>query len=157
VVFRLSRQPRFVLDYPGVRDAVAALGDICLANVRQAIIGLRKSKLPDPAVMGNAGSFFKNPVVEKGVLEKLIARFPDMPRYPQADGRFKLAAGWLIDKCGWKGSRFGRVAVHDRQALVIVNLGGAAGRDILAFSERIRGSVEEAYGISLEPEVRVIA
>ena len=156
VVFRLSRQPRFVLDYPGVRDAVSALGDICLATVRQAIIAIRKSKLPDPAVTGNAGSFFKNPVVEKDVLEPLLARFPDMPHYPQPDGRVKLAAGWLIDQCGWKGRSLGRAAVHNLQALVLVNLGGATGREILALSEQIQLSVEDAFDIDLECEVRVV-
>ena len=156
VVFRLRRQPRFVLDYPGVRAAVQALGGVSLETVRQAIIDIRQHKLPDPALIGNAGSFFKNPVVEREMLENLRSRYPDLPHYPQADGRFKLAAGWLIERCGWKGRRWGRAAVHDRQALVLVNGGGATGREILELSEQIRQSVAETFGVCLEREVRVV-
>lgn len=156
VVFRLSRRPRFMLDYPGVRAAVDALGAVDLQTVRQAIIDIRRRKLPDPAVTGNAGSFFKNPVVDGPVLHRLLAAHPDLPHYPQADDRFKLAAGWLIDRCGWKGRRVGRAGVHDRQALVLVNLGGATGREILVLADRIRESVRDAYGIRLEREVRVV-
>lgn len=156
VVFRLWRQPRFVLDYPGVRAAVQALGGVSLKTVRQAIIDIRQHKLPDPAFIGNAGSFFKNPVVEREMLENLLSRYPDLPHYPQADGRFKLAAGWLIERCGWKGRRWGRAAVHDRQALVLVNRGGATGREILELSEQIRQSVVETFDVRLEREVRVV-
>ena len=156
VVLRLDRYPRFVLDYPGVGEAVQALGGVSLNTVRQAIIDIRQHKLPDPAVLGNAGSFFKNPVVEYGVLENLLERYPDLPHYIQADGRFKLAAGWLIDRCGWKGRCVGRAAVHNRQALVIVNRGGASGQEILDLSEQIRQSVDQRYGIHLEREVRVV-
>jgi UDP-N-acetylmuramate dehydrogenase len=156
VVFRLDRHPRFVLDYPGVGESVQARGGVSLKTVRQAIIDIRQHKLPDPAVLGNAGSFFKNPVVERGLLKNLLERYPDLPHYPQADGRFKLAAGWLIDRCGWKGRRLGRAAVHDRQALVLVNRGGASGRELLDLSEQIRQSVGEAYGIDLVREVRVV-
>lgn len=156
VVFRLTPQPRFILDYPGVHEAIEALGGVSLPTVRQAIINIRQHKLPDPAVLGNAGSFFKNPVVDRKTLERLLTDHPDLPHYPQADGRCKLAAGWLIDRCGWKGRSLGRAAVHDRQALVLVNRGGATGMDILNLSERIRRSVVETYGIDLEREVRVI-
>ena len=156
VVLRLDRHPRFVLDYPGVGEAVQALGGVSLGTVRQAVLGIRQHKLPDPAVLGNAGSFFKNPVVEQDVLDNLLARYPDLPHYSQADGRFKLAAGWLIDRCGWKGRSIGRAAVHDRQALVLVNRGGASGQEILDLSEKIRQSVDDRYGIDLEPEVRII-
>ena len=156
VVFRMTRRPALCLDYPGVRAAVAALGPVSLTTVRRAIIQIREGKLPDPATLGNAGSFFKNPVVDGAVADNLAARHPDMPRYPQADGRYKLAAGWLIDQCGWKGRRLGRAAVHDRQALVIVNLGGATGQEILALSRRVRASVQERFGIRLEREVQVV-
>lgn len=156
VVFQLSRRPRFMLDYPGVREAVAALGAVNLRTVRQAIIDIRRRKLPDPAVTGNAGSFFKNPVVGAGVLARLRARHPDLPHYPQADGRFKLAAGWLIDRCGWKGRHLGSAGVHDRQALVLVNRGRATGREILALAGKIHDSVEAAFGIDLEREVTVV-
>lgn len=156
VVLRLDRHPRFVLGYPGVGEAVQALGGVSLGTVRQAIIDIRQQKLPDPAVFGNAGSFFKNPVVERDMLYNLLARYPDLPHYSQADGRFKLAAGWLIDQCGWKGRSLGRAAVHDRQALVLINRGGASGQEILDLSEKIRQSVDHRYGIDLEPEVRII-
>ena len=155
VVLRLDRQPRFILDYPGVRAAVAALGPVSLENVRRGIIDIRQRKLPDPAKIGNAGSFFKNPVVERPVLQKLLGRHPDLPHYAQADGRFKLAAGWLIDRCGWKGRRWGRAGVHENQALVLVNRGGATGREILALSDQIRRSVFDTFEIRLEREVRV--
>jgi len=156
VVFRLCRKPRFVLDYPGVREQVDALGPVTLDTLRQAIITIRRAKLPDPADLGNAGSFFKNPVVEPETLHRLQARFADMPHYPQTDGRFKLSAGWMIDHCGWKGRRIGRAGVHDRQALVLVNMGGATGREILDLSERVRRSVCEIFNVDLEREVRVI-
>ncbi len=157
VVFKLERQPAFVLDYPGVREAVNGLGETGLDTVRRAIIAIRQLKLPDPSVIGNAGSFFKNPVVAGDAVDHLLRRCPDLPCYPQGKGRFKLAAGWLIERCGWKGRRVGRAAVHDRQALVLVNLGGAAGRDILALSERIRQSVRARFGVDLECEVQVVA
>ena len=156
VVFRLKRRPRYVLDYPGVREAVQAQGHVSLNTVRQAIVGIRQHKLPDPSIIGNAGSFFKNPVVERATVERLLGRYPGLPHYPQADGRFKLAAGWLIDQCGWKGRSLGRAAVHDRQALVLVNRGGATGQEILELSEQIRQSVGDTYGIHLEREVRVV-
>jgi UDP-N-acetylmuramate dehydrogenase len=156
VVFRLCRNPRFVLDYPGVEERVARLGPMSLKNVRQAIIDIRREKLPDPAEIGNAGSFFKNPVVDQATLEQLRQRFADLPHYPQADGRFKLAAGWMIDRCGWKGRQMGRAGVHDMQALVLLNLGGAAGREILDLSEQVRLSVRSTFGIDLEREVLVV-
>ena len=156
VTYRLSRRPRFVLDYPGVREAVESLGPVNLATVRQAVIAIRRAKLPDPVEVGNAGSFFKNPTVDRRTLGDLQRRFADLPHYPQDDGRFKLAAGWMIDRCGWKGRRFGRAGVHDRQALVLVNLGGATGREILDLSEQVRRSVGDTFGIDLEREVLVV-
>ncbi|PIE67639.1 MAG: UDP-N-acetylenolpyruvoylglucosamine reductase [Deltaproteobacteria bacterium] len=156
VVFRLRRKPRWVLDYPGVADVVRTFGRPSLENIRRAIISIRREKLPDPKHIGNAGSFFKNPVVGADVFQNLIRNHADMPHYPQADGRIKLAAGWLIDHCGWKGRRAGQVAVHDRQALVLVNLGGATGQEILELSERIRRSVHERFGVRLDREVTVV-
>jgi UDP-N-acetylmuramate dehydrogenase len=156
VVFRLDRQPRLVLDYPGVDSAVAQLGAVTLDNVRRAIIAIRQAKLPDPADLGNAGSFFKNPIVGEDRFRRLQRRHPDLPHFAQANGRFKLAAGWLVERCGWKGRRMGRAAVHDRHALVIVNRGGATGREIFQLSERIRQSVRERFGIGLEREVLLV-
>ncbi|MFO7716125.1 UDP-N-acetylmuramate dehydrogenase [Desulfosarcina sp.] len=156
VVFRLSRQPEFVLDYPGVKAAVEALGAIGLETIRQAIISIRQNKLPDPARVGNAGSFFKNPVIDGNTLNSLRRRFPDLPYFPQGEDQFKLPAGWLIERGGWKGKRAGRAAVHDRQALVLVNLGGATGREILELSEQVKGDVYDRFGIELEREVLVV-
>ncbi|BBO91318.1 UDP-N-acetylmuramate dehydrogenase [Desulfosarcina ovata] len=156
VVFRLRRTPRYVLDYPGVREGVERRGAVNLKTIRQTIISIRQAKLPDPAETGNAGSFFKNPVVDSGILQTLLNRYPDLPHYPQGEERFKLAAGWLIERCGWKGRHVGRAAVHDRQALVLVNRGGATGREILDLSETIAASVADHFGVRLEREVRVV-
>jgi UDP-N-acetylmuramate dehydrogenase len=156
VVFNLDRRFKPVLDYPGVRAAVDGLGAVNFASVRQAVVAIRQKKLPDPAVIGNAGSFFKNPVVDGKALGGLLRRYPDLPHYPQGDNCFKLAAGWLIERCGWKGKRIGRAGVHDRQALVLVNLGGATGREILELSEQVRRAVAEVFDIWLEREVTVV-
>jgi UDP-N-acetylmuramate dehydrogenase len=156
VVFRLRRQPVFVLDYPGVREALAVEGKPDLTTIRRAIVAIRRAKLPDPAEIGNAGSFFKNPVVDAGTLTAMLERWVDLPHFAQGDGRFKLAAGWLVERCGWKGRRLGRVGVHHQQALVLVNLGGATGRDVLDLSEQIRADVQARFGIGLEREVQVV-
>jgi UDP-N-acetylmuramate dehydrogenase len=156
VVFRLCRQPEFVTHYPGVKQAVENIGALNLENLRKAIVAVRESKLPDPARVGNAGSFFKNPVVSRAALDGLLAEFPDLPSYPQDDRCFKVAAGWLIERCGWKGRAFGKAAVHDQQALVLVNRGGATGREIFELSEQVRRSVCEKFGVDLEREVLVV-
>jgi UDP-N-acetylmuramate dehydrogenase len=156
VVFRLNRQPEYVLSYPGVKTAVDHLGPVDLKTLRRAIISIRRNKLPDPAEIGNAGSFFKNPVVDDPSLDRLLDRFPDLPHYPQGRHRFKLPAGWMIERCGWKGRRAGQAAVHHRQALVIVNLGGATGREILDLSEQVRAVVGETFGVDLEREVLMV-
>jgi UDP-N-acetylmuramate dehydrogenase len=156
VIFKLLRKPEFVLDYPGLRAAVADLGPINLTTLRRAVIAIRQRKLPDPEVIGNAGSFFKNPVVDRGILAGLQTVYPDVPHYPQGNDRFKLAAGWLIEHCGWKGKQVGRAAVHHRQALVLVNLGDATGREIFELGEQVRQSVHERFSIELEREVLVV-
>jgi UDP-N-acetylmuramate dehydrogenase len=156
IVFRLTLKPRFDLSYAGVRQELARIGPPSLANLRQAIINLRRSKLPDPAELANAGSFFKNPVVPSDLLEALLKKHPELPHYPQGGSRFKLAAGWLIDQCGWRGKSMGDAAVHDRQALVLVNLGCASGEEILHLSEKIAQAVKARFGIALEREVRVV-
>ena len=127
-----------------------------LSVVRKVIIDIRESKLPDPKVMGNAGSFFMNPIVPKEKLEALQQEYPRIPYYELADGRVKIPAGWMIDQCGWKGKALGPAAVHDKQALVLVNLGGAKGSDILALSDAVRASVCEKFGIDIHPEVNLI-
>ena len=127
-----------------------------LSVVRKVIIDIRESKLPDPKVMGNAGSFFMNPIVPKEKLEALQQEYPCIPYYELADGRVKIPAGWMIDQCGWKGKALGPAAVHDKQALVLVNRGGAKGSDIIALSDAVRASVREKFGIDIHPEVNFI-
>ncbi|MEN3929771.1 UDP-N-acetylmuramate dehydrogenase [Microvirga sp. W0021] len=124
--------------------------------VFDAICQIRRSKLPDPSVTGNAGSFFKNPVVDAEKAQSLLAKYPDMPAYKQADGSLKLAAGWLIDQCGLKGHQIGGAAVHTQQALVIINLNNATPQDVANLARHVRQQVAERFGILLEPEVRFI-
>jgi UDP-N-acetylmuramate dehydrogenase len=156
VYFRLSTKPLLNLIYGSLASEAAALGGASLNNVREAVIKIRSSKLPDPEVIGNAGSFFKNPVVDMPTAETLRKRYPQMPCYDDASGGIKLAAGWLIEQCGWKGKRSGNAGVHDRQALIIVNYGNASGREILNLSEEIRRSVWYRFEVELEREVEVI-
>jgi len=125
-------------------------------QVFDAVCDIRRNKLPDPEVIGNAGSFFKNPIVDAARHDALKARFPGLVSYPMADGAFKLAAGWLIDQCGWKGRALGRAAVHDRQALVLTNLGGANANDIMALARAIQADVLTRYGVALTPEPLVV-
>ena len=153
----LSKVANPRLGYGDVVREVEARGGATLANIRDAICSIRRSKLPDTAVLGNAGSFFKNPIVESEVAEALRAEYPDMPSYPtQEEGKVKLAAGWLIDKAGLKGYKEGNVGVHDRQALVLVNLGGATGGEVIAFAHKVVAKVKEKFGIEISPEVNVL-
>jgi UDP-N-acetylmuramate dehydrogenase len=156
VVFRLEKFPEFNLNYGQVEEKVTELGEINLQNIREAVIGIRSSKLPDVNELGNAGSFFKNPVVKTNAVEKISAQFPDVPVYPVNEETAKLAAGWLIEKAGWKGRRQGNVGMHEKQALVLVNYGQASGREIYDFSEKILDSVFEKFGIRLEREVNCV-
>ena len=156
IELELSRSPRPRLGYGDVEREVEARGGATLRNIREAVCAIRRSKLPDPAVLGNAGSFFKNPVVEAPVAEALLAEYPDMPHYPAPEGRVKLAAGWLIDRAGMKGHREGNVGVHERQALVLVNYGGATGGEVIAFAHRVRQRVRERFGIEIDTEVNIL-
>lgn len=156
VIFKLSKFPDFVLSYAHVEDRVRQLGEINLQNIRKAIIDIRMSKLPDVKKLGSAGSFFKNPEVEESVAEKLSGKYEQMPWYPAAHGKVKLAAGWLLEKAGWKGYRQGDAGVHEKQALVLVNYAHATGRSIYDLSEKMRLSVLEQFGVDLEREVNVI-
>ena len=156
IEIRLSHTPRPKLGYGDVEREVEARGGATLRNIREAICSIRRAKLPDPAVLGNAGSFFKNPVVEAPVAERLLAEYPDMPHYAAPEGRVKLAAGWLIDRAGMKGYREGSVGVHERQALVLVNRGGATGAEVIAFARRIQRSVAERFGVEISTEVNIL-
>jgi UDP-N-acetylmuramate dehydrogenase len=157
VVYRLDKFPEFTLDYGALKTETEKLGEVSLATIRQAVINIRSSKLPDPFVIGNAGSFFKNPVVENVLAERLKSKFDSIPLYStdQPD-KTKLAAGWLIEKCGWKGFRDGDAGVHNDQALVLVNYGNASGREIIALAEKIKTAVFEKFEVMLEPEVNVV-
>ena len=156
VRFRLSKEERYTLDYGTIRQELAKYPAPTLPIVRKVIIEIRESKLPDPKVTGNAGSFFMNPIVAKEKLEALQRDYPRIPYYELPDGRVKTPAGWMIDQCGWKGKSLGPAAVHDKQALVLVNRGGAKGSDIVALSDAVRASVRDKFGIDIHPEVNVI-
>jgi UDP-N-acetylmuramate dehydrogenase len=156
VYYRLSASPELNLNYKSLREEVSKLGSLTLLNVRQAVINIRHCKLPDPEVTGNAGSFFKNPVVRTSVARNLKDEYPDMPEYSDQEDKVKLASGWLIDQCGWKGKRRGDAGVHDKQALILINHGKATGEEIFNLSEEIRLSVLEKFGVDLEREVEVI-
>jgi UDP-N-acetylmuramate dehydrogenase len=139
-----------------LKDEINKLGSTSLGNVRNIVISTRQNKLPDPEQIGNAGSFFKNPVVNGPVADDLRSKHPKMPVFKDHSGGVKLAAGWLIEQCGWKGRRIGDAGVHDKQALVIVNHGNATGKELFDLSEQIKKSVAEKFGIILEREVEVI-
>ncbi|HVN58018.1 MAG TPA: UDP-N-acetylmuramate dehydrogenase [Bacteroidales bacterium] len=157
VFFRLSRQHHFRLEYGFLEAETAALGEISLQNIRKAVINIRRRKLPDPSVTGNAGSFFKNPVVTAGKAESIKHDHPLVPVYDDPSGGKKIPAGWLIEQCGWKGKRLGGAAVHNQQALVLINTGNATGTDIFNLSEQVRTSVFERFGILLDREVEIIS
>lgn len=152
VTVRLSRQSAFKLDYGDLRARLGGHETPELVDVRAAICAVRSAKLPDPAVLPNVGSFFKNPVVDVDHFTRLHAEFPNLVGYPQGNGQFKLAAGWLIEQAGWKGRDLGPVGMHQQQALVLVNRGGAMRRDVEALSCAIRESVLLKFGVELEQE-----
>lgn len=157
VVFRLEKKPVFKLGYQHLEDEVRKNGELTLPNIRNTIIAVRESKLPDPKVLGNAGSFFMNPVVPKAVFADLQAQYPQMPHYYVSEVEEKIPAGWLIDQCGWKGKCIGNAGVHKNQALVLVNTGGATGAEIVHLAEEVQRSVNEKFGIVLQPEVNYIS
>jgi len=158
VNFKLRKRPTdFNISYGDIRVTLAQMGEEpTLQSVSQAVINIRQSKLPDPMDIGNAGSFFKNPVIEKLHYEALEAEFPEIKCYPIDEDNVKVPAGWLIEKAGWKGYKDGEFGVHERQALVLVNLGKARGKDILKLSTQIQQSIQQKFGIELEREVNVI-
>ena len=155
ISLRLQKKPQFKLDY---ENLIALLNGrtVTLQAVRDAVIKIRLSKLPDPAILGNAGSFFMNPVISQEQFNNLKNRFPAIPSYPAAEGSIKISAGWLIEQCGFKGKREGNVGVYEKQALIIVNHGGATGEEIAAFAEKISRTVHDSFGIRLVPEVKFV-
>ena len=158
VTYGLARTFRPRLDYGNIRSELERRGitEPTAEQVRDVIIDIRNAKLPDPKVEGNAGSFFMNPVVTRNRYEKLAALYPDMPHYKVDSRHEKIPAGWMIEQCGWKGKSLGRAGVHDKQALVLVNRGGATGAEIVALSDAIRKDVKARFGIDIHPEVNII-
>ena len=160
VHFRLSHSFRPNLDYGGLRAAIARKGieerDLTAEQLRDIIIEIRREKLPDPAVLGNAGSFFMNPIVPRATFERIAAAYPTVPHYDIDADRVKIPAGWMIEQCGWKGKMLGRAGVYEKQALVIVNRGGATGEEISNLCTSIQADVEAKFGIHILPEVNFI-
>ena len=157
VVFRLDKQPKLHVEYGAIKDQLSKMkiDHPTIKDVSNAVISIRQSKLPDPNIIGNAGSFFKNPVVSAKKLNELKAIFPGIVSFPFGN-EFKLAAGWLIEQAGWKGHRKGNVGCHEKQALVLVNHGNASGAEVLQLSQKIQQSVHSTFGVELEIEVNVI-
>ena len=156
VIFRLSTQAELKIHYGNLSELLKPLPNIGIREVREAVLQMRKEKLPNPAEIGNAGSFFKNPTVSKAKAEALQAAYPQLTIYPVDDDRVKIPAGWLIEQCGWKGKLLGRVGVHKSQALVLVNYGGGTGEEVLQLAAAIWQSVAERFDIELEMEVNVV-
>lgn len=157
VTYRLKKTYAPDLDYGNIRASLAAknIERPTAQQLRDVIIEIRNAKLPDPKVQGNAGSFFMNPIVEKAKYDALSAQYPGMPHYTIDEEHEKIPAGWMIDQCGWKGKSLGRAGVHDKQALVLVNRGGATGEEIVNLCETIRKDVKQKFGIDIHPEVNV--
>ena len=156
VTYRLSKRFKPDLSYGNLSSIFAGQEDrLTPAALREAVIGIRRAKLPDPEVTGNAGSFFMNPVVSEDKYRQLLSVYPSMPAYKVAGG-VKLPAGWLIDRCGWKGRSLGRAGVHPKQALVLVNLGGATAEDIMRLAATIEADVADKFGVAIKPEVNYI-
>ncbi len=158
VTFRLNKRPVFNTSYGAIEEELDKMGVTALSirAIADAVIRIRSSKLPDPREIGNAGSFFKNPVVDRQQFLQLKEIYPSIPGYPHDNDAVKIAAGWLIEQCGWKGFRKGDAGVHARQALVLVNYGRATGREIYDLSEEIKQSVREKFNVLLEREVNII-
>ncbi|MFT4202816.1 MAG: UDP-N-acetylmuramate dehydrogenase [Chitinophagaceae bacterium] len=160
VTYRLRKTPVFHTTYGAIQQQLETmhLHDVSIKAISDAVVAIRSSKLPDPARIGNAGSFFKNPTIPKEQFVQLEKRFPDIKGFPAPDhsADVKVAAGWLIEKAGWKGYRDGNIGVHAHQALVLVNYGGGTGKNILALSSKIIESIQDKFGIALEREVNVV-
>ena len=152
---RLQQTPQFRLDYGNLSAALSGR-EITLQNVRDAVIAVRRSKLPEPDELGNAGSFFMNPTIPQSQFDVMKNNYPAIPSYPAPEGRIKIPAAWLIEQCGFRGKRDGNVGVYEKQALILVNLGGATGHEIALFAEKIQQAVHTQFGIRLVPEVKYV-
>jgi UDP-N-acetylmuramate dehydrogenase len=158
VAFKLSKKAIKNTTYGAIEDELNKLGisDPSIQDISRAVIAIRQSKLPDPALIGNAGSFFKNPIVPETIVDTLKEIYPDIPNYPSATGMRKLAAGWLIEKAGWKGKSYGNYGVHKNQAWVLVNYGGSTGKEIYDLSTEIIRDIKTKFNIELEREVNIM-
>jgi UDP-N-acetylmuramate dehydrogenase len=158
VTFQLKKRPVFHTSYGAITQELEKMGvkELSIKAISQAVINIRSSKLPDPKTIPNAGSFFKNPEVPTGKYDELKSKFPDIIGYPMGKESIKLAAGWMIEQCGWKGYRKGDAGCHEKQALVLVNYGNAKGSEIYELSEEILQSVNEKFGVMLEREVDIL-
>lgn len=159
VTLRLSKLPQIKMSYGAIQDVLKEKGIHAptISDISAAVIAIRSSKLPDPKVLGNAGSFFKNPEIVRAQFEALKLQYPEMPGYPAQHGLTKVPAGWLIEQCGWKGKRVGNTGAHVNQALVLVNYGNATGKEIMDLAAAIQNSVMEKFGIAISPEVNLIS
>ena len=155
VTYRLQKQPALKMEYGNIKAVLGEKENLTIADIRQAIIDIRNAKLPDSKVQGNAGSFIMNPVVSREKFLSIQKDYPQMPYY-EVEGGVKIPAGWMIDQCGWKGKSLGRAGVHDKQALVLVNLGGATSDEIITLCDTICQDVREKFGIDIHPEVNLI-
>lgn len=156
VTFRLNKNLDFQLHYGNLTEELKRYGDVSLENIRKAVISIRNAKLPDPKEIGNAGSFFKNPVVNTQLVDELKVQYDRVPAHSVTESLTKVPAGWLIEQCGWKGKRVGNVGVHANQALVLVNYGNGTGQEVFSLAQNIRQSVKDKFNIMLEMEVNVI-
>lgn len=158
VTFKLNKKPRFNISYGAIAETLENKGvkELSLKAVSDAVIQIRQSKLPDPAQIGNAGSFFKNPSIGLSLFGSIKEAYPSIPGYEQPDGNIKVPAGWLIEQCGWKGKVVGHVGAHENQALVLVNHGGATGSEVRRLAESIIESVQQKFGVALSPEVNIV-
>ncbi|MEG1544902.1 MAG: UDP-N-acetylmuramate dehydrogenase, partial [Tannerellaceae bacterium] len=156
VILRLHKHPEFNIQYGNLQEELKDIPEVTLTAIREAVIAVRRRKLPDPEVLGNAGSFFMNPLIDSAHFEKLRQKYVDIPSYPAEDGKMKIPAGWLIEQCGFKGKSHGAVGVYEKQALVLVNLGGATGDEVALVAESIRMAVKDCFGIELMPEVKYV-
>jgi len=159
VTLKLSKHPVIKMQYGAIKDVLAAqqINAPTIKDISNAVIAIRSSKLPDPKILGNAGSFFKNPEISSMQFGELKLAFPEMPGFPTQNNLTKVPAGWLIEQCGWKGKRIGNTGAHKDQALVLVNYGNATGQEIIALAEAIQQSVQEKFGITIVPEVNLIS